>query len=259
MKFHISKTLMAPLLTVGLLVVAVVAIPSSAHAACTTWMTVNQSSPTMQDVLFSNDFGGGNACENNTGGTANYTVASQSVAYNGSVLSAPGIENGCEGGYCTYGTALPAAESTVAPTVSWSFNNSGAVSGSEYDEIVDNEFSANCTQTPKPTINANVAVYLGATPSYSKLGLANSSDPTVTVDGMKWYTLQADDNGNYKTEYSAVTPLTGITSLAMAPFYTRLSGNYMPAGECLSDIGVANEIWALGTGLSTSSASLANL
>ncbi len=262
MRLARARSLMAAAaLTAGLGIIpaAVTAAPAFATtcpAGSTTWTTVTDgNTPGHQNVLFTN--GSGAACVSNTGSAMNYDVTQSAGAYTGSVLNYPDLEQGCEGGYCTTGWAGPFAESTVAPSVTWAFSMS-SVTGTKADALIDSEFSSNCsTGVSKPAINANVAVYLNATPSYSSLGLAHSGT-TVTIDGVSWYTLQAIDGGtNYKTEFSAVTPVTSVTTLAMAPFYAWAASHgtgYMPSSDCLTDLGVGQEIWALGTNLSTSSA-----
>jgi hypothetical protein len=224
----------------------------SCPSGSTTWTTVKDSNGT-QNVLFTN--GSGSACVSNSGGGVNYDVTQSAGSYTGSVLNYADLEQGCEGGYCSYDTTLPQPVSTVTPTVSWAFTFTSA--GSEYDALIDNEFSSNCTAgVSDPAINANIAVYLNAYPGYSKLGLANSGS-AVTIDGLQWYTLNISDGGNYKTEFSLVNPTTSVSNLAMAPFYSyaETHGSYpVPSTDCLTDLGVGNEIWEGGVGLTTTSA-----
>jgi len=233
--------------------------PNSAFAlSCpsgsTTWTTVKDSN-NVQNVLEANAFGGGAACVSNSGGTMNYDVTQSAGTSDGNVLNFPDLEQGCEGGYCTTHTTLPIAVTTITPTVTWAFTFTSA--GSKYDALIDNEFSANCTAgVTKPAINANIAVYLNAYPSYSDLGLAHSGT-TVTIDGMQWYTLNVNDSGNYKTEFSLVSPTTSVSNLSMAPFYSYAEshGSYpVPSTDCLTDLGVGHEIWQGGVGLTTTSA-----
>jgi hypothetical protein len=256
LRTSVGPVLTAVVLVAGITTVALIhphnAFALSCPSGSTTWTTVKDSNNT-QNVLFTN--GSGSACVSNTSDGMNYAVTQSAGSYTGAVLNYADLEQGCEGGYCSYNTTLPQPVSTVKPSVSWAFTFTS--SGSEYDALIDNEFSSNCTAgVTKPAINANVAVYLNAYPSYSKLGLA-SSGTTVTIDGMQWYTLQADDGGNYKTEFSLASPTTSVSNLSMAPFYSwaETHGSYpVPSTDCLTDLGVGNEIWSGGVGLTTTSA-----
>ena len=132
------------------------------------------------------------------------------------MLAYPDTDVGCEGGNCTWNSGLPAPMyANPDPTIYWSYDTQDTPADSMYDVLIDNEFSAACAGT-NPVPNANIAIYLDAVPSYTKLGLANSNP--VLIDGQLWYTLHVRDTVSggydYKTEFAAVTPMPyGISGL----------------------------------------------
>src|SRR5437868_6571564 len=127
-----KTSLMSAALVLVLGASGVVATAAAARASCLTWLQVKQGSG-VQAVLNADHFGGGNVCPSNAGGAANFTVVSQSVAYAENVLSYPDINVGNQGGYCSVNSGLPAPGSVVNPKVTWSFQVSGAESGTRYD------------------------------------------------------------------------------------------------------------------------------
>lgn len=246
---------------------------ASCDSGATTWASthlgsVADGSGGQQAVTSSNNWGGDDVCLY-VPGTANSNAASFTVqnqpdgAFNGNVLAFPDSNIGCEGGNCTWNSGLPApVSSNPAPTVYWAYNPDKAQPGSMWNALIDSEFSASCSGS-NPTPNANVAIYADASPSYSKLGLA-SSNP-VLIDGQLWYTLHVRDgsngNYNYKTEFSAVTPMRyGAIGLHVGAFYTWIANNdanwdygssYMPPTDCLQDIGTGFELWQGGYNLAS--------
>ena len=229
----------------------------------------SDGSGSKQAVTTANNWGGDNACLFVPGSTdafaGSFLVENQpSAAYNGNVLAFPDTNIGCEGGYCTWKSGLPAQMSASPnPVLSWTYSTANAAPDSRYDVLIDNEFSAACSGT-NPAPNANIAIYLGVSSSYTKLGLA-STNP-VLIDGQLWYTLHVRDsaaNGgyNYKTEFSAVNPPSGgVSGLDLGAFYTWVGNNdaswdygsnYLPPADCLQNIGTGFELWRDGFGLAS--------
>jgi hypothetical protein len=93
-------------------------------------MTVHQQS-NVRGVLNSDNWGGRTVCVTNSGGTANFTATKSAGSYTGGVLAYPDINVGCQGGYCTTSSELPAAESSITPEVTWSTNS--PQNGSKFD------------------------------------------------------------------------------------------------------------------------------
>jgi hypothetical protein len=240
----------------------------------TTWSSTHlgidaSSSGGQQAVTSSNNWGGDNVCLYVPGTTKDFAAAfavqnQPSAAFNGNVLAFPDSNIGCEGGNCTWNSSLPALVSANPdPTVSWNYDTVDAAPDSMYDVLIDNEFSAACSGS-NPVSNANIAIYLDAAPSYTKLGLA-SSNP-VLIDGQLWYTLHVRDklaNGSFdfKTEFSAVTPMaSGISGLDVGAFYSWVQNNdsgwdygsrYLPPTDCLQNIGTGFELWQDGYNLAS--------
>jgi hypothetical protein len=250
---HLSgpiRALLATLISTCLLgLPGLLGAASAQGSSCLTWRTVRQSNG-LVTVLTANNWGGGTACLVNHGGNANFTIASQSASYDGRVLSYADINVGCEGGYCTPESGLPIAVSAAAPTVTWSVR--GRSSGGLWDDLIDSEFSANCSGLSDPRPEAGVDVYINGS-RYRSVGLAGAGDREVTIDGVRWYYLRADDQGYLKTEFSAVRPVDKVSGLALAPFYRYAARHRdgIPSGDCLTDLGVGNEIWRDGAGLET--------
>ncbi len=221
-----------------------------------------------QSVTNANNFGGDNVCLYVPGTSKDYAGSfavenTPSAAYNGSVLAYPDTNIGCEGGNCTWNSGLPAPMyANPDPTIYWSYDTQDTPADSMYDVLIDNEFSAACAGT-NPVPNANIAIYLDAVPSYTKLGLANSNP--VLIDGQLWYTLHVRDTVSggydYKTEFAAVTPMPyGISGLDLGAFYSWVENNdaswdygsnYLPSSDCLQNIGAGFELWQDGYNLAS--------
>jgi len=242
-------------MTLGFVVSGAVLRPTAVRASCLTWLLVTQGNG-VQAVLNADNYGAGNVCLTNSGGTANFTVASQSAAYTGRVLSYPDINVGNEGGYCSANSGLPAPESTVNPRVTWTIKVSSAVTGTKYGASIDNWFSNNVTGC-NPSHGAEVMVYLNSS-SFFGLGLPHSGN-LVTIDGLQWYVLYKPATSTRPwplTEYAPpqANALNSVTSLAMKPFYKDAAAHgTLPSGLSLVDMGDGFEIWAGGTGLATTS------
>src|SRR5882757_9803413 len=201
--------------------------------AGTTWSLTHLGSASdgsggQQAVTTASNWGGDNVCLAVPGATSDYAgsflVENQpSAAYNGNVLAFPDSNIGCEGGYCTWNSGLPAPMSANPdPVLAWTYNTGNAAPDSKYDVLIDNEFSAACSGA-NPAFNANIAIYVNAGPSYSKLGLAHSHP--VLIDGQLWYTLHVRDytstGYDYKTEFSEVIPSPhGGSGLDLGAFYS---------------------------------------
>ena len=241
--------------------------------AGTTWQlthlgNASGSSGNQQAVTTASNWGGDNVCLYVPGTTNGYagsfTVQNQpAAAYTGNVLAFPDTNIGCEGGYCSWQSGLPALMSTNPdPVVSWNYDIWDTPADSMYDVLIDNEFSAACSGT-NPASNANIAIYLDNSNTLTKLGLA-SSNP-VSIDGQLWYTLHVRDTQggiyDYKTEFAAVTPNTwGVSGLDVGAFYSWVENNdsswdygsnYLPSTDCLQNIGTGFELWNDGYNLAS--------
>ncbi len=236
---------------------AVSAAPAAMAASCpsgqTSWMTVKQPS-NVQGVLNSDNWGGGTVCLTNSGGAANFTVAQSAGSYTGSVLAYPDINVGCQGGYCSTSSELPAAESSITPEVTWSTNN--PQNGSKYDTGIDSWFASSASEGANPTPTGEVMVEINSS-NFTALGLPQSGTQ-VSIDGYEWYVKYspAGSRGWPYTQYALAqgSAVNSVSGLNMANFYAdAISNDNLPAGQYLTDIGVGNEIWANGMGLSTTS------
>ena len=242
-----------------------VAAPTAMAASCpsgqTSWMTVKQSN-NVQGVLISDNWGGGTACETNVGGTANFTVTQPAASYSSrGVLSYPDIEVGCLGGYCSWASGLPAAESSITPLVTWSTTNSPQP-GSRFDTGIDSWFASSATEGSKPTPTGEIMVLINSS-GFSGLGLP-SAGTQVSIDGYEWYATYIPAGSRpwpytiYALDQGSV--VDSVSSLNMANFYAdAMASNNLPADQYLTDIGAGNEIWANGAGLSTNSLLISGL
>jgi hypothetical protein len=221
-----------------------------------------------QAVTTASNWGGDNVCLYVPGTTnayaGSFTVQNQpTAAFNGNVLAFPDTNIGCEGGYCSWQSGLPALVSSGPdPIVSWNYNTWNAAPDSMWDALIDNEFSASCSGA-NPAFNANIAIYLDTSNTLTKLGLA-SANP-VRIDGRLWYTLHVRDfqGGiyDYKTEFAAVYPKSwGVSGLDVGAFYTWVQNhdanwdygsNYLPPTDCLQNIGTGFELWNDGYNLAS--------
>jgi hypothetical protein len=237
---------------------ALASAPRATAASCPSgqlsWLTVMQSD-NVQAVLNSDNWNGGTACEINNGGTANYTVAQSAGNSTDEPLSYPDINVGCEGGYCTTSSGLPALESSIEPGVTWSTTNSPQ-SGSKFDTGIDSWFATSGTEGSKPTPSGEVMVLINSSNS-SGLGLPHSGKQ-VFIDGYMWY-VRYTPSGSRAWPYTLYALAQGsvinsVRSLNMANFYAdAIANNNLGLGQYLTDIGAGNEIWANGVGLSTTS------
>jgi hypothetical protein len=241
--------------------------------AGTTWAlthlgNASGNSGNQQAVTTASNWGGDNVCLYVPGTTNGYagsfTVQNQpTAAFNGNVLAFPDTNIGCEGGYCSWQSGLPALVSAGPdPIVSWNYNIWNAAPDSMWDALIDNEFSASCSGA-NPASNANIAIYLDTSNPLTKLGLASSN--VAFIDGRLWYTLHVRDfqGGiyDYKTEFAAVRPSSwGVSGLDVGSFYTWVQNhdsswdygsNYLPSTDCLQDIGTGFELWNDGYNLSS--------
>jgi hypothetical protein len=236
---------------------ALAAVPAAKAVSCPSgqlsWQTVMQSD-NVQAVLNSDNWGGGTACETNNGGTASFTVAQSAGTYTGGVLSYPDINVGCQGGYCTTSSGLPAPESSIQPEVTWSTANSPQ-SGSKFDTGIDSWFASSGSEGSKPTPSGEVMVVINCS-NFSGLGLPNSGTQ-VSIDGYMWYVRYNSPSagrGWPYTQYALAqgSVINNVSSLNMANFYAdAIANNNLEPGQYLTDIGAGNEIWANGVGLST--------
>jgi hypothetical protein len=241
--------------------------------AGTTWALTHLGNATgnsgnQQAVTTASNWGGDNVCLYVPGTTNGYAGSftvqnTPTAAFNGNVLAFPDTNIGCEGGYCTWQSGLPALVSSgVDPIVSWNYNIWNAAPDSMWDALIDNEFSASCSGA-NPASNANIAIYLDTSNTLTKLGLA-SANP-VRIDDRLWYTLHVRDfqGGiyDYKTEFAAVHPTSwGVSGLDVGAFYTWVQNNdanwdygsnYLPPTDCLQNIGTGFELWNDGYNLAS--------
>ncbi len=239
------------------------AAPAALAASCpsgqTSWMTVKQSS-NVQGVLNSDNWGGGTVCVTNSGRTANFTVAQSAGNYTGKVLAYPDINMGCQGGYCSTSSELPAAESSTTPEVTWSTNN--PQNGSKFDTGIDSWFASSASEGAKPTPTGEVMVVINSS-DFTGLGLPQSGTQ-VSIDGYEWYVKYnpAGSRGWPYTQYALAqgSAINSVSGLNMANFYNdAISNGNLPAGQYLTDIGAGNEIWAGGVGLSTTNLLISGL
>lgn len=248
-----------PLLGLGL-------APGAASAtACgtggTTWSATHLGVPGGQgSITQADDWGGANTCLDVPGTTSAsagaFDIQSQTVVGTGGVLGYPNTSQGCAGGACSGSdTQLPVAVSTSPnPTITWSYNVSGAVTGSKYDGLIDSEFSAACTGT-SPVMNEAIGVYTDGFPSYTAIGVPHSGT-TVSIDGTAWYTGHFQSGSKFVSQFVRATPTTtGVSSLQLHPFYNwvknNIGGSYWQTGDCLQQIATGFELWNGGQGLSS--------
>ncbi len=237
--------------------------PAAMAASCpggqTSWMTVQQSN-NVQGVLNADNWGGGTVCVTNSGGTANFTVAQSAGSYTGGVLAYPDINVGCEGGYCSTSSELPAAESSITPVVTWSTNS--PQNGSEFDTGIDSWFASSGSEGANPTPTGEVMAVINSS-SFTALGLPQSGTQ-VSIDGYEWY-VKYSPSGSRGWPYTQYALAQGrvvnrVSRLNMAKFYAdAISNGDLPAGQYLTDIGAGNEIWADGVGLSTTNLLISGL
>lgn len=240
---------------------------SAGATACgtggTTWAATHLGNPGAQaSITQSDSWGGANTCLTVPGTTSAFagafTVQSQTVVGTGGVLGYPNTSQGCGGGACSSpDTQLPVAVSTSPDPVltDWTYDLSGAVTGSKYDTLLDSEFSAACTGA-NPTMNAAVGIYGYGFPSYTAIGIPHSGTP-VTIAGHSWYVGHFISGGKSISQFVSVTPTsTGMGAMHLGPFYAWVAANlpasYMPAADCLQQISTGMEIWAGGAGLKES-------
>ena len=240
-------------------------VPAAKAVSCPSgqfsWLTVMQSD-NVQAVLNSDSWNGGKNCETNNGGTANFTVAESAGNSRNEPLSYPDINVGCQGGYCTTSSGLPAPESSIEPEVTWSTTNTPQ-SGSKFDTGIDSLFASSASEGSKPTPSGEVMVLINSS-SFSGLGLPYSG-PQVFIDGYMWYVRYSSPSASREWPYTLFALAQGsvinsVRSLNMANFYAdAIAHNNLGRGQYLTDIGAGNEIWANGVGLSTTSLLIAGL
>jgi hypothetical protein len=237
------------------------ALAATCGTGGTPWQLGTQSgggSSGAQVLDTADNWNGGNACLKIGTNGVDFTVQSQTVnTSNLNPVAYPDTNIGCEGGYCTTTThqrqTLPGVYGTIDPKLTATWVGPDNASGHKYDQLIDNQFSSDCTTDTNPTFDVNIAIYTDAVSSgthgaYSNLGLANSTTgPTFTdSSGNVWYTYQVVSGTVHRTEFSAKTHVASVSTLDLGQFYTWAHNNgtgYMPTGECLRDLGVGFEPW----------------
>jgi hypothetical protein len=237
---------------------ACTSVPAAKAVSCPSgqlsWLTVTQSD-NVQAVLNSDNWNGGTNCETNNGGAANFTIVQSAGNSTDGPLSYPDINVGCQGGYCTTSSGLPAPESSIEPEVTWSTTNTPQ-SGSKFDTGIDSLFASSGSEGSKPTPSGEVLVLINSS-NFSGLGLPHSG-PQVFIDGYMWY-VRYTPSGSRAWPYTLYALAQGsvinsVRNLNMANFYAdAIAHNNLGLGQYLTDIGAGNEIWANGVGLSTTS------
>ncbi len=259
------KKIITSLLSLILLVVALVVVTKGATpvyaVTCptgqTTWQLGTESG-SVQVLNNADNWNGGNACLKIGTNGVDFTIASQTInTANSNPVAYPDTNIGCEGGFCTSTTnqsqTLPGVYGTIDPKFTGTWSGVDNTSGHKYDQLIDNQFSSDCTTDTNPTFNVNIAIFTDAVASgthgaYSTLGLANAgSGPTFTdSSGKVWYTKQVVSGSVHKTEFSAKIPVSSLSNYDLGQFYTWAHNNgtgYMPTGECLRNLGVGYEPW----------------
>lgn len=240
------------------------AMASACQNGGTTWKQVHlgqflDGTGGQQAVDMADSWGGANTCLYVPGTTSDFmgafAVQSQSASPNGSVLGFPSTEIGCASGYCTPGSGLPALVSANPdPAIYWDYDTADVVAGSKYDALIDSWFSAACSGA-SPQMNAVVGVYTDGYPSYPSIGVPAYYGPTVSIDGLDWYTAHFLDGSTYATQFVLTTPSAVGAHLTLGDFYqwvqANLSSSYMPSGDCLQSVSTGFEIWNGGQGLAT--------
>jgi hypothetical protein len=215
------------------------------------WAVEHQSDG-KQVVDNADNFGGGTACLTNSGGGANFTVASQGATYNGSVRAYPNTDIGAAGGYCSTSSGLPVAESGAHPLVTWSITPN-AVSGSRWDAGIDSFFASSSTEGCSPTNTGEVIVYINAS-SFSGLGLP-SSGTQVSIGGYNWYRIYRPSTQSRPwplNEYALAQGqvVNSVSNLDQQGFYAdAIANNNLPTGQYLTYVATGFEIWNGGAGL----------
>jgi hypothetical protein len=262
MKHHMLRISSLCIASSAIVLAGVLWAPPAIAATCgtngTTWQLGNEPG-SIQLLDNSNNWNGGNSCLTPGANGIDFTVQSQTAnTANLNPVGYPDTNLGCEGGFCT-STArqrqpLPAVSGTVSPIVTATWTGFAGGPNTKYDLLIDSQFSADCNASDSnPVFNANVGIYLdvvnnGSHGKYTSAGVADAnSGPTFTdSDGNVWYTKQVSSGGIYKTEFSAVNPVSSVSSKALAQFYAwaaQQGSGYLPAGDCLRDIGVGYEPW----------------
>jgi hypothetical protein len=168
---------------------------------------------------------------------------------------------GCQGGYCTTSSGLPALESSIEPEVTWSTTDSSQ-SGSRFDTGIDSWFASSGSEGPNPTPSGEVMVLINSS-NFSSLGLPHSGNQ-VRIDGYVWY-VRYSASGSRGWPYTLYalaqgSVINGVRNLNLANFYAdAIANGNLESGQYLTDIGAGNEIWANGVGLSTTSLLISGL
>jgi hypothetical protein len=240
------------------------ALAASCGTGGTTWQLGNETTGlgSVQVLDTADNWNGGNSCLTIGSNGEDFTVQSQTVNTSNLLpVAFPDTNLGCEGGFCTSTTHQREPLGTTSwgsltpkVTASWTGFDGTTSPTTEYDLLVDNEFSTDCTGDTSPTMDASVSIYLDAVKngvhgSYTALGLADAnSGPTFTDSGGKvWYTKQTVNiNGLHNTEFSAKVTQTSLTNKTLHQFYNWAATHgtgYLSSSDCLRNLGAGYEPW----------------
>jgi hypothetical protein len=232
----------------GLIAMAVPATAAACGTGGTTWQRGTESGG-VQVLDNANNWNGGDACLTIGANGTDFTIQSQTInsVPGGNPVGFPDTNIGCEGGFCTSTTnqrqALPGAYASISPKVTATWT--GSAPTARYDELIDSAWSTDCSGSTRPPVTASVGIYLNYVPSASNLGLPNSG-AKVTIAGMQWWTGQSIHHGATLTQFVAVHPVNSVSQLDLSGFYEWAHNhqNYLPTGDCLTDLGVGIEPWS---------------
>jgi hypothetical protein len=166
-------------------------------------------------------------------------------------MAYPDLSQGCGngGGYCTANWTSKQVSALSDPQVTWVTSQSGVVSGSKYDTGADLWFSST------PNFKTNGAEIF--------IALNNQSEPPstskqVTINGVAYYFYIVPQSTWNEIIFAPVKTVSSVTNFALLPFFQyAVSQKLMPSSDYWVNASFGNEIWAGGTGLKTTSISLA--
>jgi hypothetical protein len=223
--------------------------PASAAAACTTpgWHAVTGTDG-RQDVINSDNWGGGDACLSDDGGP-DFTITSQDVAATGSVLAYPNISIGCYwAGTCSAGSGLPVLASALThPVASWSTTDTAP-------GVFDTAFDIWFGPQPYTGPSTEIMIFINGQ------GLPAHSSTEVTINGVQWWlTLLAPTASKpwQYVQFRRATSVTSVKNMPLMPFFSYAEKNrWLSPGSYLWQVAAGFELWSGGAGLASNSFSV---
>ena len=268
MRKSLRRFAIAPL---ALLFAVANAVPA-AHAAagearpdtCTSFATATTTVSDTPIQQNSNNWGGGDDCLAGLNGTENQITSGNTEAFTDKVWSYPFDGIGCSAGYCT--NSYPSGGITYAnwnggQDLSTTWTAKSAYDGSPDFNVMIDQFwcddstPSNCDSTP--VHNAEMEIYLNATPSYSYLGepCATHNAGTVTVDGQAyWYLTGTTSGGSPYFWFARQNQTYSVTNINLADFdheAWKVINDYDAANWHLIQVAFGNELFLDGNGLGT--------